>query len=73
MHARVAGSASTKVTNCDTNKEVLVIEELDGGHSDNVDFETTPFVLVAKGNFKEQTHSDARHTQPCIRTGNQMK
>ena len=59
--------ASTKIT----NKELLAIEELSDVHASSVDFETTSFVLVAKGKFKEQTHSDARHTQACI--GNQMK
>ena len=62
-------AASTKIT----NKELLAIEELSDVHANSVDFETTSFVLVAKGNFKEQSHSDARHTQACMRTGNQMK
>ena len=36
--------ASTKIT----NKESLVIEELDGVHGNSVDFETTSFALVAE-------------------------
>ena len=34
-----------------TNKEVLVIGELDGIHGDSVDFETTSFALVAQHCF----------------------
>ena len=36
--------ASTKVT----NKEMLVIEEIDGIHGHRVDFETTSFALLPK-------------------------
>ena len=36
--------ARTKVT----NKELLVIEEIDGVHDHSVDFETTSFALLPK-------------------------